>query len=114
MTTSRVETTSHTKEYELTDFARYSLIWFSDLGRISSVGLAQAFMVATLILSLRLRITEAGHLAVFHQNLSGAKAVPLQYIIYIFICVVGGYVYHVRPVSIRQHHSDLARLDYYS
>ena len=68
MTTSRV-TTSHTKK-----FARYSLVWFCDLGRISSVGLAQAFMVATLILSLRLRIAEAGHLAVFHQNLSGGKA----------------------------------------
>ena len=35
-------------------------------------------MVATLILSLRLRIAEAGHLAVFHQNLSGGKAVPFQ------------------------------------
>ena len=79
MTTSRV-TTSHTKKHELTHFARYSLVWFYDLGRILSVGLAQAFMVATLILSLRLRITEAGHLAVFYQNLSGGKAIPLQYI----------------------------------
>ena len=78
MTTSRV-TTSHTKKYEFTHFARYSLVWFFDLERISSVGLAEAFMVATLILSLRLRIAEAGHLAVFHQNLSGGKAVPLQY-----------------------------------
>ena len=42
-------------------------------------GLAQAFMVTTLILSLRLRIAEAGHLAVFNQNLSGGKAVPLHY-----------------------------------
>ena len=80
MTTSRV-TTSHTKKYEVTHFGRYSLVWFCDLGRISSVGLAQAFMVATLILSLRLRIAEAGHLAVFHQNLSEGKAVPLQYVI---------------------------------
>ena len=55
-----------------------SLVLWS--GRISSVGLAQAFMVATLILSLRLRIADAGHLAVFHQNLSGGKAVPLQYV----------------------------------
>ena len=38
-------------------------------------------MVTTLILGSRLRITEAGHLAVFHQNLSGSKAVPLQDII---------------------------------
>ena len=72
-------TTSHTKKYELTHIARYSLVWFFDLGRISSVGLAQAFTVETLILSLWLRITEAGHLAVFHQNLSGDKAIPLQY-----------------------------------
>ena len=79
MTTSR-RTTSHTKKYELTHFARYSLVWFCDLVRISSVGLAQAFIVATLILSLRLRVAKAGHLAVFHQNLSGGKAVPLQYI----------------------------------
>ena len=78
MTTDRV-TTSHTKKYEVTHFARYSLVWFCDLGRISSVGLAQAFMVATLILSWRLRIAEAGHLAVIHQHLSGDKAVPLQY-----------------------------------
>ena len=35
-------------------------------------------MDATLILSLRLRIAEAGHLAVIRQNLSGGKAVPLQ------------------------------------
>ena len=77
MTTSRV-TTSHTKKYEVRHFARYSLVWFCDLRRISSVGLAQAFMVATLILSLRLRIAEAGHLAVIHQNLSDGKAVPLQ------------------------------------
>ena len=69
MTTSQV-TKSHTKKYELTHFARYSLVSFCDLGRISSVGLAQAFMVATSILSLRLRIAETGHLAVFHQNLS--------------------------------------------
>ena len=73
MTTSRV-TTSHTKKYEITHFARYSLVWFCDLGRISSVGLVQAFMVATLILSLRLRIAEAGHLAVIRQNLSGRRA----------------------------------------
>ena len=73
-------TTSHTKKYEVTHFARYSLVWFCDLGRISSVGLAQPFMLATLILSLRLRIAEAGHLAVIHQNLSEGKAVPLQYI----------------------------------
>ena len=33
-------------------------------------------MVATLILSLQFRIAEAGHLAAFHQNLSGGKAVP--------------------------------------
>ena len=79
MTTSRL-TTSHTKKYEVTYFARYSLVWFCDLGRISSVGLAKAFMVATLILSLRLRIAEAGHLAVIRQNLSGGKAVPLRYI----------------------------------
>ena len=72
-------TTSHTEKSELTHFARYSLVWFSDLERISSVGQAQAFMVATLILSLRFRIVEAGHLPVFHQNLSGGKAVPLQY-----------------------------------
>ena len=78
MTTSRV-TTSHTKKYEVTYFARSSLVWFWDLGRISSVGLAQAFTDATLILSLRLRIAEAGHLAVIHQNLSRGKAVPLQY-----------------------------------
>ena len=77
MTTSRV-TTSHTKKYEVTHFARYSLVWFCDLGRISSVGLAQAFMVATMILGLRLRIAEAGHLVVIHQNLSGGKAVPLH------------------------------------
>ena len=44
---------------------------FCDLERTPSVGLAQAFMVATLIFNLRLRIAEAGHLAVFHQNLSG-------------------------------------------
>ena len=31
-------------------------------------------MVATLILGLRLRIAEAGRLAVFHENLSGGKA----------------------------------------
>ena len=49
------------------------------LGRISSVGLAQAFIVATLILGLRLRVTATGHLAVFHQNLSGGQVVPLQY-----------------------------------
>ena len=78
MTTSRV-TTSHTQKYELTHFARCWLVWFCDLGKILIVGLPQAFMVATLILSLRLRIAEAGHLAVFHQNLSGGKAVPLQY-----------------------------------
>ena len=72
-------TTSHTKKYEVMLFARYSLVWFCDLGRISGVGLAQAFIVATLILSLRLRIAKAGHLAVIHQNLSGGKAVPLQY-----------------------------------
>ena len=77
MTTSQV-TTSHTKKYELTLFARYSLVCFCDLGRISSIVLAEAFTVATLILSLRLRIAEAGHLAVLHQNLSGGKAVPLQ------------------------------------
>ena len=35
-------------------------------------------MIATLKLGLRLRIAEASHLAVFHQNLSGDKAVPLQ------------------------------------
>ena len=79
MTTSRV-TTSHTKKYEVTHFARYSLVVFCDLGRISSVGLAQAFMDATLILSLRLRIAEAGHLVVIHQNLPGGKAIPLQYL----------------------------------
>ena len=67
MTTSQVGT-SHTKKYELTHFARYSLVWFCDLGRISSVDLAQACMIATLILSLWLRIVEAGHPAVFHQN----------------------------------------------
>ena len=78
MTTSRV-TTSHTKKYEVTHFASYLLVWFCDLGRNPSVGLAQAFMVTTLVLSLRLRIAEAGHLAVIHQNLSGGKAVPLQY-----------------------------------
>ena len=39
-------------------------------------------MVATLLFVLRLRIAEAGHLAVFHQNLSGGTAVPLQYILY--------------------------------
>ena len=72
-------TTSHTKKYELTHFARHSLVWFCDLERISSVVLAQAFMMASLILSLRLRIAEAGDLAVFHQNLSGSKAVPSQY-----------------------------------
>ena len=77
MTKSRV-TTSHSKKYELMDFARYYLVWFCDLGRISSVCLAQAFIVATLILDLRLRITAAGHLAVVHQNLSRAKAVPLH------------------------------------
>ena len=65
------------KKYEFTHFARYSLVWFCDLERISSVGLAQAFMVATLILSLRLGIAEAGHLAVFHQNLSGVR--PSRY-----------------------------------
>ena len=48
-------------------------------------------MVATLILGLRLRIAEAGHLAVFHQNLSGAKAVPLQYIYVGFIRIVFNY-----------------------
>ena len=37
-------------------------------------------MVATLILSLRLRIAEAGHLAVFHRNLPDGKA--LQYLLY--------------------------------
>ena len=74
-------TTSHTKKYELTHFVRYLLVCFVILQRISSVGLAQAFMVATLILSLRLRIAEAGHLAVFHQNLSGDKAIPLQYLV---------------------------------
>ena len=78
MTASRV-TTSHTKTYELSHFARYSLVWFCDLRRISSTDLARALMVATLILSLRLRIAEAGHLAVFHQNLSGGNTVPLQY-----------------------------------
>ena len=83
MFTSRV-TTSHTKKYEVTHFAKYSLVWFCDLGRISSVGLAQAFMIATLILSLRLRIAEAGHLVVIRQNLSGGKAVPLQYICFFF------------------------------
>ena len=61
MTTSQV-TTSHTKKYELTHFARYLLVWFCDLGRISSIGLArerifllsglaEPFMFATLILS---------------------------------------------------------------
>ena len=79
MTTSRVAT-SHTIKYEVTHFARYSLVWFCDLWRISSDGLAQAFMEATLILSLRLRTAEAGHLAVIHQSLPGGKAVPLQYI----------------------------------
>ena len=38
-------------------------------------------VAATLILRLWLRIAEAGHLAMFHQNpLSGGKAVPLQHI----------------------------------
>ena len=45
----------------------------------NNVGLAQAFMVATLILGLRLRVAEAGHLEVFHQNFSGRKAIPLQF-----------------------------------
>ena len=73
------------------DYESYENIWVfayseilvclvSWLGRISSVGLAQTFMVATLILGLRLRITEAGHLAVFYQKLSGGKAAPLNYI----------------------------------
>ena len=79
MTTSRVAT-NHTKKCDLTHFARYWLVWFCDLERITSVGLALGFMVATLILSLRLRIVEAGHLAVFHQKLLGGKAVPLQHI----------------------------------
>ena len=83
MTTSRV-ITSNTKKYELTHFARYSLVCFCDLGRISSVGLAQAFIVAILIISLRLRIAEAGHLAVFPQNLSGGKVVPLHYRYFLF------------------------------
>ena len=39
-------------------------------------------MVATLIFSLRLRFAEAGHLAVFYQNLSQGKAVPLQYVVH--------------------------------
>ena len=47
-------------------------------------------MVATLILGLRLRIAAAGHLAVFHQNLSGGKAVPLQYI-YIYLNIFNDY-----------------------
>ena len=59
-------------------------------------------MVATSILSLRLRMAEVGHLAVFHQNLSGGKAVPLQYIpkscifrihrIHLFLCNSSGVV----------------------
>ena len=32
MATSRV-TTSHTKKYKLTHFARFSLVWFCDLGK---------------------------------------------------------------------------------
>ena len=32
MATSGV-TTSHTKKYELTHFARYSFVWFCDLGK---------------------------------------------------------------------------------
>ena len=68
-------------DYELTHFSRYSLVWFCNLERISDIGLAEAFMVATLILSLQLRLAETSHLAIFHQNLSGGKAVPLQYIL---------------------------------
>ena len=47
-----------------------------DLERWSGSGL---YGLDILILSLWLRIAEAGHLAVFHQNLSGGKAVPLKY-----------------------------------
>ena len=72
--TSRV-ITSHTKRF--CEILVSLVLW---LGKIPNVGLAPAFMITTLILSLRLRITEAGHLAVFHQNLSGDMAVPLKYI----------------------------------
>ena len=37
-------------------------------------------MFTKLLLGLQLRITEAGHLAVFDQNLSGGKALLLQWI----------------------------------
>ena len=55
-------------------------MWFCDWE--GSRGLERcsgsAFMVVILILSLRFRIAEASHLAVFHQNLSGAKR-PFRY-----------------------------------
>ena len=77
-------------DYESTDYKSYWKKWVnafcevlvtlvSWLEKVSSVGLAQDFIVAIFILGLRLRITGTGHLVVVHQNLLGSKAVPLQY-----------------------------------
>ena len=68
--------------------AIYSFAWVCDReGSLVLAWLKPLYVRSIDTISSRLYIAEAGHLAVLYQNLSGGKAVPLQYwnyILYIY------------------------------